>query len=79
MATEAHVLPWQECPQAVGSSDRIPGMTLEEIRARVRAELTGVGTCTHLNDVFRSLADLGAMATHLASDRDAADRATSNN
>ena len=29
----------------------------------LRDELTGAGTCTHLNDLFRSLADLEAMAS----------------
>jgi hypothetical protein len=60
--TDARVLPWRECPAAVASSGRIPGMALSELRARVRNELTGAGTCTHLNDLFRSLADLEAMA-----------------
>jgi hypothetical protein len=63
--TEARVLPWRECTDAVASTERIPGMALSELRARVRNELTGAGTCTHLNDLFRSLADLEAMTPHL--------------
>ena len=63
--SEAHVLPWRECTDALEGNDRIPGMTLGELRSRVRAELTGTGSCTHLNDVFRSLADLEAMAQRL--------------
>ena len=51
------VLPWQECPGAVQSAARITGMTLPELHSRVRRELHGTGTCTHLNDLLRSIAD----------------------
>ncbi len=51
------VLPWQECPGAVQSAGRITGMTLPELHSRVRRELHGTGTCTHLNDLLRSIAD----------------------
>jgi hypothetical protein len=51
------VLPWQECPGAVASAERITGMTLGELHFRVRQELFGTSTCTHLNDLLRSVAD----------------------
>jgi len=51
------VLPWQECPGAARSAVRITGMTLPELHSRVRRELHGTGTCTHLNDLLRSIAD----------------------
>lgn len=51
------VLPWQECPGAVASAERITGMTLRELHFRVRQELHGTRTCTHLNDLLRSVAD----------------------
>jgi Protein of unknown function (DUF2889) len=51
------VLPWQECPGAVASARRITGMTLDDLHFRVRKELTGTSTCTHLNDLLRSVAD----------------------
>jgi hypothetical protein len=51
------VLPWQECPGAVASAERIVGMTLRELHFRVRKELFGTTTCTHLNDLLRSVAD----------------------
>ncbi|ABK65094.1 DUF2889 domain-containing protein [Mycobacterium avium] len=57
----ARVLPWQECPGAVESAARITGMTLAELHFRVRAELTGTSTCTHLNDLLRSVADAMAL------------------
>ena len=55
------VLPWQECPGAIASAARVAGMTLAELRARVRGEFVGTSTCTHLNDTLRALADLDAL------------------
>jgi hypothetical protein len=68
VAAQAHVLPWIECPGAVGSAHRLAGMPLTELRPWVRRELTGVSTCTHLNDTLRSLADVTVLlrsAEHL--------------
>ena len=55
------VLPWRECPGAVASAERITGMTLQELHFRVRQELSGTSTCTHLNDLLRSVADAEAL------------------
>lgn len=55
------VLPWQECPGAVASATRITGMRLEELHFRIRQELAGTSTCTHLNDLLRSVADTAAL------------------
>lgn len=55
------VLPWQECPGAVASATRITGMKLDELGLRVRRELFGTSTCTHLNDLLRSVADAAAL------------------
>jgi hypothetical protein len=55
------VLPWQECPGAIGSAARVEGMTLSDMRARIRTEFVGTSTCTHLNDTLRALADLDAL------------------
>jgi hypothetical protein len=57
----AQVLPWQECPGAMQSAARITGMTLQDLHFRVRNELTGTSTCTHLNDLLRSVADASAL------------------
>jgi Protein of unknown function (DUF2889) len=59
------VLPWQECPGAVDSARRIAGMTLGDLHFRVRHELTGTTTCTHLNDLLRNVADAQALIEHL--------------
>jgi hypothetical protein len=55
------VLPWRECPAAVASAERIVGMTLPDLHFRVRQELFGTTTCTHLNDLLRSVADAEAL------------------
>jgi hypothetical protein len=62
------VLPWQECPGAVASAARITGMTLQELHFRVRQELSGTSTCTHLNDLLRSVADVEALIAHVTAD-----------
>jgi len=59
------VLPWQECPGAVASAARIVGMTLTQLHFRVRKEMFGTSTCTHLNDLLRSLADAKALIPQL--------------
>lgn len=61
VAATVRVLPWQECPGAIGSAARIRGMSLTDLRDRVRGEFVGTSTCTHLNDTLRAVADLGAL------------------
>jgi hypothetical protein len=62
------VLPYIECPDAAASAARLAGMPVAELRRRVRQEFTGISTCTHLNDLLRSLADVGALATAIGSE-----------
>lgn len=57
-AATARVLPWPECPGATASAGHIVGQPLTALRALVAADFTGTSTCTHLNDVLRSLAGL---------------------
>ncbi|MDO8364466.1 MAG: DUF2889 domain-containing protein, partial [Actinomycetota bacterium] len=54
----AHTLPWMECIQAEASGDRLTGRPLQDLRPRVREELLGITTCTHLNDTLRSIEDV---------------------
>ncbi|OBK12575.1 DUF2889 domain-containing protein [Mycobacterium asiaticum] len=61
VSAEVRVLPWQECPRAIGSAADVQGMTLAELRQRVRGEFVGTSTCTHLNDTLRAIADLDAL------------------
>ena len=55
---EARVLPWVECPQAVGSAHRLVGWKVDDLRPEARTKLVGPSTCTHLNDVLRGLEDV---------------------
>lgn len=55
------VLPWQACPLAAASVDRIVGTPVAELDERVRGDFRGVSTCTHLNDLVRSLSDVPAL------------------
>lgn len=56
-------LPAPECPAAAASAGDLVGRPLSALREQVRSEFTGTGTCTHLNDIFRSLADVSVMAS----------------
>jgi Protein of unknown function (DUF2889) len=61
VAATVRVLPWQECPGAIGSAARVRGMRLAELRERIRGEFVGTSTCTHLNDTLRAIGDLDAL------------------
>jgi len=62
---QARTLPWPECPDALASTGRIAGEPVAGLRAKVLAELRGTTTCTHLNDVLRSLGGVTALARGL--------------
>lgn len=55
-AATPHVLPWDECPAAAASAGQLVGRSLATVRTTVAKELRGIGVCTHLNDLLRSLA-----------------------
>ena len=61
VTAQVRVLPWQECPRAIESAARVRGMTLSELRGRIRGEFVGTSTCTHLNDTLRAIGDLDAL------------------
>jgi hypothetical protein len=58
-------LPWVECPHAAASATWVVGNSVTGLRPRVRAEFTGIDTCTHLNDVLRSLEDIEVLGPML--------------
>lgn len=62
---QPRVLPWHECPGAAASAQRLVGVAVDDIPARVRTDLVGPTTCTHLNSTLRCLADLRALASLL--------------
>jgi hypothetical protein len=61
------VLPYVECPSAAASASRLVGLHLDDVRDRVRREFVGTPTCTHLNDLLRSLEDVRGMLGGLES------------
>lgn len=65
-AAVPRVLPWVECPVAAASADRLAGVAVADVRDVVRSSFRGTSTCTHLNDLLRSLGDVGSLAAHLA-------------
>jgi hypothetical protein len=62
---QARTLPWPECPNALASATRLAGEPVVGLRAKVHADFRGTTTCTHLNDVLRSLAGVAALAKGL--------------
>jgi Protein of unknown function (DUF2889) len=55
-------LPFAECPVAAASALRVAGRRVAVLRDFVGLELWGPSTCTHLNDLLRSLGDIAALA-----------------
>jgi hypothetical protein len=58
-------LPWPECPAAAASAGRLEGHTVGDLRSFVRTDFRGTSTCTHLNDLLRSLADVTVLVQAL--------------
>ena len=58
---EPRVLPWDTCPSAVASAQRVVGVELAALPATVRGDLVGTSTCTHLNATIRTLADAACL------------------
>jgi hypothetical protein len=65
VAPVARVLPYDECPLAVGIVSALHGLPLSELRGAVLERLRGPLGCTHLNDMLRALADVPALARHV--------------
>lgn len=65
VAPIARVLPYDECPLAVGHVAALAGLPLAELRGAVLERLRGPLGCTHLNDMLRALADVPALARQL--------------
>jgi hypothetical protein len=63
VTAEPRVLPYDECPAAAASVDRLVGLGAGELRTEVGRRLAGIAGCTHLNDLLRSLACLPGLLT----------------
>jgi hypothetical protein len=63
------VLPATECPVAAGSAGWLDGVPVAEVRCVASGRLRGIQTCTHLNDLLRSLGDVGMLLAACRADR----------
>jgi Protein of unknown function (DUF2889) len=54
-----------DCPLAADSAQLIIGQPVTSLRSKVGAISRGPGSCTHLNDLLRSLGDVGELAKML--------------
>lgn len=66
VTAEPRVLPFVECPSAMGNLKRLVGTRLPDLRESVLAQLSGPAGCTHLNDALRALAEAPTLAAMLA-------------
>lgn len=57
---EPRVLPYDECTLAAASPQRLVGLSIVDVAERVRAT-AGTHTCTHLDDLLRSLSAVPAL------------------
>jgi hypothetical protein len=62
---DARVLPFLECPSAVGTASAVVGAPLSELRTVVLDRLARTSGCTHLNDALRALAEVPVLLDHL--------------
>jgi hypothetical protein len=65
IAATPGVLPSPDCRLSIGSSAQIPSAPVAALRQHVSEKFKGPSTCTHLNDVFRSLGECVALAVYL--------------
>jgi len=66
IAAQPRVLPFPECPAAADAVGALVGAEVRSLAAVVHDELTGIASCTHLNDLLRALGGVGdllALAT----------------
>jgi hypothetical protein len=63
---DPRILPFDYCPSAILSLDRIVGTSASTLRERVLETFPGPRGCTHLNDMIRALAEVPHLATALA-------------
>lgn len=66
MEATPRTLPFaSDCPYAAGSAQLIVGHRAGDLRTAVKALSRGPVSCTHLNDLYRSLADVPVLARAL--------------
>ncbi len=60
-----HVLPFPECKWAAPHSKQVEGLPVTDFRTSIAQNLTELKSCTHLNDMLRSLAEVPALVAAL--------------
>ncbi|QSE89350.1 DUF2889 domain-containing protein [Rhodococcus pseudokoreensis] len=60
------VLPYLECPAAAAAVQNIIGIPASDARRTIPSLISGTASCTHLNDLLRTLADVPALGRHLS-------------
>jgi hypothetical protein len=61
VVAEPRVLPFPECPAAADAVGALAGMEVRTLAATVGDTLTGIASCTHLNDLLRALGGVGGL------------------
>ncbi|MHB8680642.1 MAG: DUF2889 domain-containing protein [Acidimicrobiales bacterium] len=61
ISAEPRVLPFPECPGAAGHVGELAGMAVADLPLGVPDTLSGIASCTHLNDLLRALGGLGVV------------------
>lgn len=61
VSADPRVLPFPECPGAAGHVAALAGTPVEALASAVPETLSGVASCTHLNDLLRALGGLGSL------------------
>jgi hypothetical protein len=61
VAAEPRVLPFPECPAAADAVGDLVGGRLADLSTSVPERLTGIRSCTHLNDLLRALGGVAGL------------------
>jgi hypothetical protein len=63
VVAEPRVLPFPECPAAADAVGALVGSEVRVLARVVPGTLTGIASCTHLNDLLRALGGVGGLLT----------------
>jgi hypothetical protein len=63
VTAEPRVLPFPECPAAAAAVGDLVGCQLADLSTSVPELLTGIRSCTHLNDLLRALGGVADLVT----------------
>jgi hypothetical protein len=61
IVAEPRVLPFPECPAAADAVGALVGSEVSALAPVVHDTLTGIASCTHLNDLLRALGGVGGL------------------